>query len=50
MVEDGQTVGNSNLGGYNEIGVTKNTRTIDTFSFQVLVMKAGKLILVGESM
>ena len=29
MVEDEQTTGNLNLGGYDEIVLTKNTETID---------------------
>ena len=40
MVEDDQTAGNSNLGGYNEIVLTKNTETIDAFSSCVITAKA----------
>ena len=35
MVEDDQTAGNSNLGGYNEMVLTKNIETIDAFSSHV---------------
>ena len=40
-VEDGQTAGNSNLGGYHEIVLTKNTKTIDAFSSCVIIVKSG---------
>ena len=39
-MEDDQTAGNSNLGGYNEIVLTKNTETIDVFSSCVITAKA----------
>ena len=35
-----QAAGNSNLGGYNEIVLTKNTETIDAFSSHVIISKA----------
>ena len=40
MVEDDQTAGNSNLGGYDEIVLTKNTETIDAFLSRVITTKA----------
>ena len=40
MVEDDQTAGNSNLGGYDEMVLTKNTKTIDAFSSHVITAKA----------
>ena len=40
-VEDDQTAGNLNLGGYDEIVLTKNTETINTFSSHVIIEKAG---------
>ena len=39
-MEDDQTAGNSNLGGYDEMVLTKNTETIDAFSFCVIAAKA----------
>ena len=39
-VEDDQITGNSNLGGYNEVVLTKNTETIDAFSSHVITAKA----------
>ena len=41
MVEDDQTAGNSNLSGYDEIVLTKNTETINAFLFHVIIAKAG---------
>ena len=41
MVEDDQTAGNSNLGGYDEIVFTKNTKTIDAFLSHEIIAKAG---------
>ena len=41
MVEDGQTAGNLNLGGYDKIVLTRNTKTIDAFSSHVIIAKAG---------
>ena len=41
MVEDGQKAGNSNLGAYDEIVLTRNTGTIDTFLSCVIIAKAG---------
>ena len=41
MVEDDQTAGNSNLGGYDKIVLTKHTKTIDAFSSHVIITKAG---------
>ena len=40
-MEDDQTAGNSNLSGYDEIDLTKNTETIDAFSSQVIIVKEG---------
>ena len=40
-VEDGQAAGNSNLSGYNEVVLTKNTETIDAFPSCVIIAKAG---------
>ena len=40
MVEDDQTAGNSNLGGYDKMVLTKNTWTIDAFSSHVITAKA----------
>ena len=40
MVEDDQTAGNSNFGGYNEMILTKNTETINSFSSHVITAKA----------
>ena len=40
-MEDDQTAGNSNLGGYEEIVLTKNTETIDAFLSCVIIGKAG---------
>ena len=39
-VKDGQTTGNSNLGGYNEMVLIRNTETIDAFSSHVITAKA----------
>ena len=39
-VEDGPTIGNSSLGGYDEMVLTKNTETIDAFSSHVITTKA----------
>ena len=47
MVEDDQTGGNSNLGGYNEIVLPKNTETINAFSSHVIIAKAG-IAHIGE--
>ena len=41
MVEDDQTAGNSNLGGYNEMVLINNTETIDAFSSHVITAKVG---------
>ena len=38
-VEEDQTAGNSNLGGYNEMVLTKNTKTIDAFLSHVTTTK-----------
>ena len=40
MVEDDQTARNSNLGGYNEMVLTRNTKTIVAFSSCVITTKA----------
>ena len=40
MVEDEQTDGNPNLGGYNEIVLNKNIETINAFSSHVIITKA----------
>ena len=40
MVEYDQTAGNSNLGGYYEMVLIKNTETIDAFSSHVITTKA----------
>ena len=50
MVEDDQAAGSSNLGGYDEMVLTKNTETIDAFSSCVITTKAGKLIPARGSM
>ena len=39
-VEDDPTTGNSNLGGYDEMVLTKNTETINAFSSHVITAKA----------
>ena len=39
-MEDDQTAGNSNLGGYDKIFLTKNTETIDAFSSHVITANA----------
>ena len=39
-VEDDQTAGNSNLGGYHEMVLTKNTEIINAFLFCVITAKA----------
>ena len=39
-MEDDPRMGNSNLGGYNEVVLTKNTETIDSFSSHVITAKA----------
>ena len=39
-VEEDPTVVNSNLGGYNEMVLTKNTETINAFSSHVITTKA----------
>ena len=39
-MEVDQTAGNSNLGGYNEIVLTKNTEAIDAFSSHAITTKA----------
>ena len=38
--EDDPITGNSNLGGYDEVVLTKNTETIDAFSSYVISTKA----------
>ena len=38
-VEDGPTTGISNLGGYDEVVLTKNTEIIDAFSSRVITTK-----------
>ena len=38
-VEDDQTAGNSKLGAYNEMVLTKNTETTDAFSSHVITTK-----------
>ena len=38
-MEDGSTTGNSNLGGYDEVLLTRNTETIDAFSSHVIITK-----------
>ena len=43
MVEDDQTAGNLNLGGYDKIVLTKNTETINAFSSCVIIMKVGTI-------
>ena len=40
-MEDDQTAGNSNLSGYEEVVLTKNTKTIDAFSSHVIISIAG---------
>ena len=40
-VEDDQSAGNSNLGGYDKIVLTKNTETINAFLSHVIIVKAG---------
>ena len=39
-MEDDQTAGKSNLGGYNEMVLTKNIETTDVFSSHVIATKA----------
>ena len=41
MVEDDKTAENSNLGGYDEIVLTKSAKTIDAFSSHVIIVKTG---------
>ena len=40
MVEDDQTAGNSSLGGYDKIVLSKNTKTINAFLSHVITAKA----------
>ena len=40
MVEDDQTAGNSNLGRYDEMVLTRNNETINAFSSHVITTKA----------
>ena len=47
MVEDGQVMGESGLSGYDEVVITKNAETIDTFSSHFIPMKTEKAYL-GE--
>ena len=39
-MEDDQTAGDSNLGGYNKMVLTKNTKIIDDFLSHVITTKA----------
>ena len=41
-MEDDPTAGNSHLGGYDEMVLTKNTETTNTFSSHVITTKANK--------
>ena len=40
-MEDDQAAGNSNLSGYDEVVLTKNTKTLIAFSSHVIILKAG---------
>ena len=46
MVEDDQRAGNSNFGGYDEMVLTKNNKTISAFSSHVSTAHTGERINV----
>ena len=46
MVEDDETAQNSNLGGYDEIVLTKNIETINDFSSHVIIAHTSETITV----
>ena len=48
MVEDDQTAGNSDLGGYDQIVLTRNTKTINAFLSHVVTTKASTAHTSGE--
>ena len=45
MVEDNQVTGESGLGEYNKVVITKNVETIDAFSSHVIPMKMKRAVM-----